>query len=119
MKPRNYWLMLIAGVFALSTAQASSLDFELVNNTGIDVFEVYVSPSDLDEWGEDIMEEDVLEDGASVRITFDPAEEAELWDLMVNDGQGNAVYWEGLDLNKISTFTISMETSAGDGGDQE
>ena len=118
MKTLKYWLVVLGGVLALATAQAANLDFELVNNTGVDIYEVFVSPSDVEEWGDDILEQDILEDGMSVEISFDPEEEAALWDLMVKDGEGNSIYWEELDLTQISTFKLSMETSA-QGDEQE
>jgi hypothetical protein len=112
MKALKGWVGLLAVLFFVAQAQAANLDFELVNNTGVDIYEIYVGPSDQEEWGDDILEENVLVDGDSLQIEFEPEEEAELWDLMIKDEQGNAIYWLELDLTQISTFTLTMDTSS-------
>ncbi len=110
---RLFWLVAaMALVWTTSSAYAANLDFTIVNNTGVDIYEVYVSPSDTEEWGDDIMEEDILEAGASVDVTFEPGEESEYWDIMVTDGDGNAIYWTGFNLTQISTVTLSLDTSS-------
>lgn len=49
---------------------------------------------------------DTLDDGESVKITFDPKEEAPKWDLRVADKDGNAITWEDLNLLNIGKVTL-------------
>ena len=98
-------LLLVAG---FSLAQNEQLDFNLVNKTGVIIDVVNVSPSKSDHWGPDILGRDVLEDGQTCEISFDPEEEAELWDLRIADSEGTSVVWERLDLAKIHTLTLKI-----------
>ena len=90
------------------TAFAGKLDFTLVNKTGVDIHEIYLSPSDQDEWGPDVLgEEDILENGTKADITFSPKADADLWDLMIKDEDGNEIVWEELDLTEIEILTLT------------
>ncbi|MGA1530314.1 MAG: argininosuccinate lyase [Kiritimatiellia bacterium] len=110
---KNIWsCVLLSCVLFAAPALALNLDFELANETGVDIYEIYISPSEMDEWGDDILEDDILEDGDVLDVSFDPYEESELWDIMVVDGDGNAIYWTGLDLTTISTVTLNMNNSS-------
>ncbi|TCL71685.1 hypothetical protein EDC14_1007150 [Hydrogenispora ethanolica] len=96
-------VLLLIGGLALP-AFAGAQDFVLVNRTGVDLYGVYISPSDRDDWEENVLHY-VLEDGDSIRITFSNYREA-YWDLMVKDRYGNSVYWRGLDLSRISRVIL-------------
>ena len=98
---------LLAGAVVLR-AQSIELDFTLVNKTGVDIYKVYISPSEQDDWGKDVLDIDVLEDGESVELEFDEEEEAELWDLKVEDEDGTAIIWERLDLTEITSCTLKI-----------
>ena len=108
---KNFKVLLIVSMllFAFSFIFAGDQDFTLVNETGVDIYGVYVSPSGNDEWGDDIMEEDVLEDGQSVEITFTTEESAQYWDLMVEDYEGNTITWTDIDLLTISKLILSLD----------
>jgi hypothetical protein len=81
-------------------------DFTLVNQTGVLISEVYVSPHSAEDWEEDILGQDTLANGDSVDITFSPKERAKLWDLKVVDSKGNSIEWESLNLLEISKVTL-------------
>lgn len=85
---------------------AGEQDFTLVNRTGVEIHNLHVSPSDENEWGEDILGKATLADGESAMIKFNPKEEAAKWDLRVADENGNAITWEDLNLLKISKLTL-------------
>ena len=95
-------------VAAFLAAQNTVLDFKLVNKTGVDIHKVNISAANDDEWGEDIMEEDILADGDSVDIEFDPEESHPKWDLRVTDDEGTSIVWKGLDLAKINILTLKI-----------
>jgi hypothetical protein len=81
-------------------------DFTVVNKTGVEIHELYVSPHSADNWQEDVLGADTLAPGKSVEITFSPKEKAKLWDLKVVDGEGNSIEWESLNLLEISEVTL-------------
>ena len=100
-------------VLETSKARAGDQDFTLVNDTGVEVHHVFISPHDSDEWGEDILGEDTLADGESVHIKFSRKEKSALWDLKIADKEGNSIRWEGLDLPEISKVTIHYKNGKG------
>ncbi len=89
-----------------SSQQGGKQDFTLVNQTGVEIHRVYISPHDKDDWEEDILGRDTLASGESLDITFDRAEKAKMWDLRVEDKSGNAIEWENLNLLEISKVTL-------------
>jgi hypothetical protein len=102
----------LVAVLALSTIFAGAAfaqgkqDFTVVNQTGVEIHELYVSPHSADDWEEDILGRDTLPSGESVDITFSPKERAKLWDLKIVDSKGNSIEWESLNLLEISKVTL-------------
>jgi hypothetical protein len=99
---------LIAFVFSslAGTAAAGDQDFTLVNKTGVEIHKLYASPHTTDDWEEDVLGDDTLPANESVDITFSPKEQAEFWDLRVEDDEGNAITWTKLNLLEISQLTL-------------
>jgi hypothetical protein len=87
---------------------AGAQDFILNNATGVDIYELYVSPASTDNWEEDVLGVDVLADGDSVEIGFDRDEDAAYWDLMVVDSEGDSIQWHRLKLTEISEVTLRI-----------
>lgn len=99
---------------ANSTAQeGSKQDFTLVNATGVEIDKVFISPHDVDDWQEDILGQDTLPSGQSVDIKFHRNETAAMWDLRIEDKQGNYIEWENLNLLKISKITLHFDKASG------
>jgi hypothetical protein len=101
-------LVLLALLLALVTsAQAElNLDFTLVNKTGYDIKEIYVGPTSVDEWGDNILKE-VLKDGQALELKFNEKASAEKWDIKVIYADGETAWWKGYkltDITKISLF---------------
>lgn len=88
------------------SSQAGKQDFTLVNETGVEIHKVYISPHDKDDWEEDILGRDTLPSGQSVDIKFHRNESAAMWDLRVEDSKGGAIEWENLNLLEISKLTL-------------
>jgi hypothetical protein len=85
----------------------SALDFVLVNDTGYEIDQVYVSPTKAEEWGSDILGQDTLADGKSCKIHFDRAHEATTkWDIKIVFTDKEYRYWTDLDLSAISEVTL-------------
>ena len=101
-------LVALAIPFMPTSARAdSALDFVLVNDTGYTIDKIFVSPSKAEEWGEDVMGQDQLEDGKSVKIHFSRAhEKVAKWDIKVVFTDKENRYWTDLDLSSISEVTI-------------
>ncbi|MDB5545549.1 MAG: hypothetical protein JWO64_2698, partial [Hyphomicrobiales bacterium] len=75
--------LFLTGLSAAAQAQGKQ-DFELVNKTGYDISEIYISAAKAGDWGDDLLEnsDDTLEDGKSVPINFTNAKTC-TWDIKV------------------------------------
>ncbi|MFG1398409.1 hypothetical protein [Roseixanthobacter pseudopolyaromaticivorans] len=79
----------------------------LVNNTGYDISHVYVSPTKSDEWEEDVLGKDILEDGDSWKIKFSRSTRTCKWDLkVVYDDDDSTATWKNIDLCTVEKITI-------------
>ena len=87
-------------------------DFTLVNKTGYILSELYVSPAAAQDWEEDILGKDILDDGETVDISFDRVVKTCKWDLKVvyEDDDSSAV-WSAIDLCAVSRITIKYNRS--------
>lgn len=101
-------LVVAALLVTPALARAGTQDFELVNRTGIEIHELYISPADSDDWEEDVLGVDTLPPGESVTVTF-KGHDACKWDLMVKDDEGGSVEWSGLNLCKISKVSLRYD----------
>ena len=102
---------MLVSAFASATtpAQAQSRqDFLLVNRTGYDISEVYISPSKADDWEEDILgSEDNLDDGDEKMIRFKRVGKTCMWDLkVVYDDDDSSAVWHDINLCEVSKITI-------------
>ena len=87
----------------------SKLDFTLLNRTGLTVNELYVAPTNVDDWQEDVLGRDVLKHGESVDISFSRTEKSCMWDLKIVDEDEDEVEWSNLDLCKAEHITLMYE----------
>lgn len=94
---------------------AGKQDFTLTNKTGYVINEVYVSPSQSDDWQNDVLGQDTLDNGQTVHIKFSRATQACEWDLKVTYTDGESAEWNNFNLcevSKIRIFYTNGETSA-------
>jgi hypothetical protein len=89
-----------------ASSQQGKQDFTLVNETGVEINSVFISPHDVDDWEEDILGRDTLPSSERVDINFKRDEKAALWDLRVEDKEGNSIEWNNLNLLEISKVTL-------------
>lgn len=99
-------MLMIVAIALSPSAIAGDQDFTLVNRTGVEIHKLYTSEHNSDDWEEDVLGEDTLDDGESVDITFGKKEKAAHWDLRVEDAHGHAITWENLNLKEISELVL-------------
>ncbi len=87
----------------------SLLDFTLINETGVEIYSVYISPSNEEDWGEDVLDVDTLPNNKSVDISFDAGEDYPYWDLRIEDENHKYVEFAHLDLSEISELTLKFQ----------
>ena len=100
-------LFLFFGAFALVAQNLPSI--RIVNNTGYTIYKIYVSPAENDNWGEDILGDDILENGKTFtcQLRF-PLSKVNVYDIGVEDEDGDAyIKWEVTVTNNAQiVFTI-------------
>ena len=97
----------LAALTGSAQAQQAHQDFTLINATGYDIKEVYVSPSKADNWEEDVLGDDELIEGHQTHIKFTRANKTCKWDLKVvySEDDSDAV-WSDIDLCRVSAITV-------------
>ena len=110
MPTKRFLLLVCTLLLALAAnVHAGKQDFTLINKTGFDIHEVYVSPHGSGEWQEDVLGKTVLVDGGTIKINFERQIKGKDWDLKVVDKVGKATTWEKLDLLSISKITLHFD----------
>ncbi|MDD4905624.1 MULTISPECIES: hypothetical protein [Methylobacter] len=112
---------LLVGITALTASAASSVvvaeakqDFTLVNKTGYTIDQVYVSPNATDNWLDDVLGQDVLEDGQKANIKFHSANEICKYDLKVIYDDKEEVEWTDINLCEEEKITIHWNKKSGE-----
>lgn len=110
-------LLTLAAVFVLAAvsskpAVAGAQDFQLYNRTGVDIYAVYISPTGEEDWEENVMDGDVLLNGADILIKFAPGDQAQFWDIRVEDDEENYLYWEEIDLMSAYEVILNADGTA-------
>jgi hypothetical protein len=106
-------LAVMAAFVGSAQAQEAKQDFRLVNKTGYEIKEVYVSPSKSSDWEEDILGEGVFGDKEAREIHFHRDVKSCHWDLKVvyTVDSSNAV-WTDIDLCSVEKITIHYDKDA-------
>jgi hypothetical protein len=111
---KSFVLAALAATVIAAPAFAGDQDFRLVNRTGYDIAEVYVSPSATNHWGKDVMGHQTLDDGEGVNISFAHDASACHWDLKVIYTDNDTAQWGNVDLCKINKITIHWNRKTGE-----
>ena len=110
---RTFLFAAFAAILAFAVPAAADdakQDFKLVNATGYELKALYVSPSKSDDWEDDILGQDTLDDGQAVNVHFSPKAHTCKWDLKVvySDDNSSAV-WNDIDLCSVEKITIHYD----------
>lgn len=92
--------------FLSSAASADEIVFTLKNSSSFVVTEFYTSPSNVDNWEEDVLGNSVLGSGQSVRITIADGRRSCKYDLRFVFDDGDVVE-DTTDLCDTDTYTVS------------
>jgi hypothetical protein len=106
-------VLFVLGFSSAVNAQEAKQDFTIVNKTGVVINELYVAPSESDEWEEDVLGRDALDVDEECDIQFHAKEDVCKWDLKIADEDGNYLYWENIDLCKWSKITLHWDGEKG------
>ncbi|MBI9106775.1 MAG: hypothetical protein JEZ04_08515 [Spirochaetales bacterium] len=96
----------------LSTGDSvgSVQDFTILNDTGFDIYYIFLSPDYSDDWEEDVLGEDeVLLAGESYDVTFSGYGDDCSFDVRLVDEEGDSYTKWGVDLCSTYTLTITLD----------
>jgi len=86
----------------------NALDFTFVNNSGLVIKSIYVSPQEANDWQENILTGESIRSRDRVVVRFDPQEQRTFWDLKVVASDGISAEFENLDLRRVSRVTFRL-----------
>jgi hypothetical protein len=75
----------------------------------VEIHKLFIAPHSSSDWQEDILGQDTLSTGESLKIRFGRAEKAAHWDIRIEDKEGHSVEWESLNLLEISSVTLYIK----------
>lgn len=84
---------------------AGTQDFVLVNDTGGTIERIYISETSNDDWEEDVLGRDILEDGERLDMSF-RGRRACLWDIKAVDEYGDSIEFTAINLCKVSVVVL-------------
>jgi hypothetical protein len=110
MKKILFLLAIVAGLsfFSAKNSSAQALTYDVINNTGVTLVDVFVSPAEQNSWGNDILPNNLFENGATVTVNI-PAEYGTtcMFDMKITDGAGGHITFTGIDACKLITLQIN------------
>lgn len=102
-------IALIGVLFFMTSisAYAASMYVNVTNKTGHDIYFLYISDVGDNEWGEDILDVDVLESGDTVRVNITGYNNPK-FDIQAEDEDGDTYTLKNINVNKYDVvFTLN------------
>lgn len=97
----------IAAVMFAVPAFAEDLVFDLINDSSVDLHELYVSAHASDEWGDDVLGTDILASGENGSVTIADGEATCDYDLRFVSKEGDALERNDINLCEMDSFTLT------------
>lgn len=103
-------LFFVFFLFAESSTQSQALYFFVTNNTGVTLNNIYVTPAETGNWGNDILPNDLFENSSSVRVDI-PADYGATckFDMKITDLGGNSITFTGMDACLLHTLILNAD----------
>ena len=98
--------LILGATLASTLSFAGDADFTLVNKTGYDIREVYVSAANKNNWGNDRMGSKMLENNASRLFKFSDKASCKQDMKVVFDEGDQEVTWPAIDLCEVEKLTL-------------
>lgn len=105
-------IVVVIGIFKWSSKEETlKFNVRVVNNTGFDICALYASEPNVDNWEEDLLDENILCDGEKMNIEFIITEDNLDWDFAIEDVEGNILEFYGLSFAEcdVDGATLILE----------
>ncbi len=109
MKKLLFVFTVLISIYILSNiSNAQALSFQVVNNTGVTLVDIFVTPAETGHWGNDILPNDLFDNGSTVTVDI-PADYGTtcMFDMKITDGAGGHVTFTGIDACKLVKLQIN------------
>ncbi len=84
-----------------------SQDLDITNATGVAIIEMYISPSQEDNWGEDMLGGNIFEADKTLHFSTELVGTASAgWDILIIDEDGDEVTFENINFSSASELTL-------------
>lgn len=105
-------IIVAIGIFQCgSEEKLLRFNLQVVNNTGIDIYALYASEPNVDNWEEDLLRDNILYDGERFNIEFLITEDNLDWDFAIEDVNGSILEFYGLNFANcdVNGATLVLE----------
>lgn len=99
-------LSIVCVLTATGPAFALNKKIDIMNGSRIDIYTLKVSPTNANQWEENLLQEETLKNGDKAMVEISRTENAEAWDITVTDKNGNEASWVGVPLDKAGNVTL-------------
>lgn len=106
--------LILGACTAATLSFAGDADFTLVNGTGHDIREVYISAANKNAWGGDRMGKQMLENGSSRLFKFGDRAACKQDMKVVFEEGDQEVVWPSIDLCEVEKLTLKYNSSSGE-----
>lgn len=93
---------------SIKKVRTLEMPITFVNDTDMDIYSLYASSTETDDWEEDILEETVLEPGEYVKVDFTYTEEETTWDFAIKDNDDNMLEYYDMDFENYGSDGITI-----------
>ncbi|MDR0448659.1 MAG: hypothetical protein LBH07_08315 [Treponema sp.] len=101
-------IFLVLGTLALSAQNLPTI--RIVNNTGYPIYGLFVSPASSDVWGEELLGEEILEDGQTITYRLpQPLNQENKYDIMLVDEDEDCYKKWNLTLTNNARIVFTMD----------
>ncbi|MFA7361183.1 MAG: hypothetical protein WC139_09120 [Candidatus Kapaibacterium sp.] len=95
-----------------SGSNDGTLAYDVINNTGVTLIDVFVTPAETDNWGNDILPNDVFENGSTIKVTIPPDYgETCMFDMKITDAAGGHITFTNIDICKLIKLKINADAT--------
>jgi hypothetical protein len=91
---------------------SGALSYDVVNNTGVTLVDVFVTPAETNHWGNDILPNNLFEAGSTIKVTIPPDYgETCMFDMKITDAAGGHITFTNIDACKLVKLQINADAT--------
>lgn len=94
-----------------SDAEVVKVPITIVNSTGLELHEMYLTGAQIEDWGDDVLGGLTMAEATYVELVLNVDEENVIWDVQVVDSEGTTITWEGIDISEMPSDGFVLQLS--------